>query len=201
MISAVVLAAGLSRRMGRPKQLLRLGDKTMLEHVVDNIMQTDVEETIVVIGAYQQEIADLLSKYDLKCVFNANYSGGQGTSVAVGANAVDIESSGILYATADQPFLSPDYLNKMITEFKNTNPLILKPAVGMPAIFNSSLRPELITLSGDTGGKQLMEKYWEKVVILPGCPSIMTMDVDTEEDYERVKKLWDKLVRSKLLKV
>ncbi len=196
MISAVILAAGQSERMGRPKQLLKLGDKTLLEHAVCSMLQTDVGEIIVVLGAYQREIEELLMNYDVKCVFNENYTSGQGTSVAVGAAAVGDKASGIIYTVADQPFLSPVFINKMIEEFKEAKPLILKPEVGMPAIFDISLRSELVTLSGEIGGRQIIDKYQERVVIMPGSPDIMTMDVDTEDDYERVKKLWEQLVDS-----
>ena len=191
MVSAVVLAAGQSLRMGRPKQLLKLGDKTLLEHVVDSMLQTDVGELIVVLGAYRQGIEEILANSRIKCVFNEHYSCGQGTSVAAGAAAVDDQASGIIYTVADQPFLSPVFINKMIREFEETKPLILKPEVGMPAIFNISLRSELMALSGEAGGRQLMEKYRERVVLIPGCPEIMTMDVDTEEDYLRIKELWE----------
>ncbi|HHW29822.1 MAG TPA: nucleotidyltransferase family protein [Syntrophomonadaceae bacterium] len=191
MVSAVVLAAGQSQRMGRPKQLLKLGNKTLLEHVVDKMLQTDVGELIVVVGAYRQRIEEILANYRVKCVFNEHYNCGQGTSVAAGAAAVDDQASGILYAVSDQPFLSPAFINKMISKFEEAKPLILKPEVGMPAIFNISLRSELIALTGEAGGRQLMEKYRDRVMIMPGCPEIMTIDVDTEEDYLRIKVLWE----------
>lgn len=192
MISAVILAAGLSRRMERPKQLLRLGDKTMIEHVVEHVMKTDVREIVVVLGAYWQEIQDILMNYNVKSIFNPHYNDGQGSSVAAGVRAVSRSASGIMYLTADQPFLSPVFLNRMIAEFRKSDPLILKPEVGMPAVFNSSLRTELMTLSGDTGGRLLIKKYQDKVMSLRGYPSTMIMDVDTEEDYQRAKELWDK---------
>ena len=191
MVSAVVLAAGQSQRMGRPKQLLKLGNKTLLEHVVDKMLQTDVGELIVVVGAYRQRIEEILANYREKCGFNEHYNCGQGTSVAAGAAAVDDQASGILYAVSDQPFLSPAFINKMISKFEEAKPLILKPEVGMPAIFNISLRSELIALTGEAGGRQLMEKYRDRVMIMPGCPEIMTIDVDTEEDYLRIKVLWE----------
>jgi len=191
VVSAVVLAAGQSKRMGRPKQLLKLGDKTLVEHVVDRMLQTDVGEVIVVVGAYRQRIEEILANYRVKCIFNEHYNWGQGTSVAAGAAAVGDQASGIIYAVADQPFLSPAFINKMIRVFEETKPLILKPEVGMPAIFDISLRPELMALTGEAGGRQLIEKYRERVMIMPGCPEMMTVDVDNEEDYLRLKKLWE----------
>lgn len=191
MVSAVILAAGQSQRMGAPKQLLKLGNKTLLEHVVDKMLQTDVGELIVVVGAYRQRIEEVLANYRIKCVFNEHYGYGLGTSVAAGAAAVEDHATGIIYVVADQPFLSPVFINKMIRVFEETKPLILKPEVGMPAIFDISLKPELMALTGEAGGRQLMEKYRGRVMIMPGCPEIMTMDVDTEEDYLRVKELWE----------
>lgn len=190
MISAVILAAGMSTRFGRPKQLLRFGDKTILEHVVERVMMADIGEIIVVVGAYRQEVEKILSNYDVRCVFNAGFRGGQGTSVAAGTAAVDEASAGILFVAADQPFLSSPFLNKMIAEFRKRNPLILKTPFGIPVIFSCGLRAELVTLSGDVGGRQLIKKYRDKVEVLPGCPWPMTLDIDTERDYEVARELW-----------
>jgi molybdenum cofactor cytidylyltransferase len=70
------------------------------------------------------------------------------------------------------------------------NPLILKPENGMPAIFSSNLKQELMCLKGDTGGRQLIKKYREKVVTAPGIPAYQILDVDTEKDYRKILETW-----------
>ncbi|RYD02660.1 hypothetical protein N752_25400 [Desulforamulus aquiferis] len=103
MVSVVILAAGQSRRMGQPKLLLPLGQKTVIEHVVDQVARAQVDEIIVVLGAVKKEIAQLLSHRDVKLCNNPRYAEGQGTSVAAGANSVSEESQGIMFLPGDQP--------------------------------------------------------------------------------------------------
>jgi molybdenum cofactor cytidylyltransferase len=190
VIAAVILAAGLSRRLGRPKQLLKLGSKTIIEHVVENVLQTEVCEVIVVLGAHCQEIRQVLNPYPVKCIYNPSYQAGIGTSVAAGAGAAAPDIKGIMFVVGDQPLLSPDYMNQLLRVFLEKNPLILKPENGMPAIFSSNLKQELMCLKGDTGGRQLMKKYREKVVTAPGIPAYQILDVDTEKDYRKILETW-----------
>ncbi len=193
MISAVILAAGLSRRMGRPKQLLKLGDKTLLEHVINHVSRAKVSEVIVVLGAHRREIEQVLCPYNLRCVYNPRYASGLGTSVATGAAAVDPEAKGILFAAGDQPLITPEFINGLIDVFEKTGALIVRPETGMPSIFNIRLIGQLVKLAGDTGGRQLIEKFRDEVVTITGYPGLMSIDVDTEEEYQKVVDLWKKL--------
>jgi len=190
MISAVILAAGLSRRMGRPKQLLKLGDQTMLEHIVGKVLRANVSELIVVLGAHRQEIKHILSPYNIRCVQNPNFKDGLGTSVAAGAAAANSEAGGIMFVPADQPLISSESLNRLIDTFSSTGALIVRAGDGLPVIFHTSLREELMNLKGDTGGRQLMVKYPDKVVVV-SSPELMSLDVDTDEDYQKVLSLWN----------
>lgn len=191
MISAVVLAAGLSKRMGRPKQLLRLGDRTVLEHVLDHVSRSRVGEIILVLGAYRWEIERATASYPVRRVFNPLYASGQGSSVAAGAAAVSPEAGGILFMTGDQPLITPGFIDQVIAAFAGTDALIVRPETGMPPIFSIRLRPELEQLTGDTGGRQLLDKHRSRVLVIPGCPGRMSLDLDTEEDYRILQDLWE----------
>jgi len=194
VISAVILAAGLSRRLGgRPKQLLRLGGKTIIEHVVENVLRTSVEEVIVVLGARCQEIRQVLNPYPVQCIYNPRYKEGIGASVAAGAEAASPYTQGIMFVVGDQPLLSSDYMSRLLNVFLGKTPLILKPENGMPTIFSGALKQELMSLTGDTGGRQLIKKYREKVVMLPALPANQTLDVDTEHDYQKVLEIWQSM--------
>lgn len=190
MIAAVILAAGLSRRLGRPKQLLKLGSKTIIEHVTENVLKTKVCEVNVVLGAHCQKIEQVLNPYPVKCVYNPCYKDGIGTSVAVGAAGVVSNVNGIMFVVGDQPLLSSDYMNHLLKIFLEKKPLILKPENSMPAIFAIDLKEELMGLTGDTGGRQLIKKYREKVVTLPGIPAQQSLDIDTEKDYKKILETW-----------
>jgi molybdenum cofactor cytidylyltransferase len=190
LIAAVILAAGLSRRLGRPKQLLRLGSKTVIEHVTANVLQTEVCEVIVVLGAHYQKIEQVLNFYPVKCIYNPCFKDGMGTSVAAGAAAVAPHVKGIMFVVGDQPLLSSDYMNRLLKFYLEKKPLILKPENGMPAIFAIKLKEELMALTGDTGGRQLIKKYSDRVVTFPPIPAHQSLDIDTEKDYQKVLAKW-----------
>ena len=190
MISAVVLAAGLSTRLGRPKQLLRLGDKTVLEHVIDNVSRARVGEVILVLGAHRREIEQVMLDRPVRQVFNPRYASGQGSSVAAGAAAVSPEARGILYLAGDQPLIPPEFIDMVIAVFHETGALIVRPETGLPALFDISLKGELEQLAGDTGGRQIMARYCDQVVVMPGCPGLAALDIDTEDDYRLLQNYW-----------
>lgn len=191
MISAVILAAGLASRMGQQKLLLKLGAKSIIEHTVEHVLASEVDEVIVVLGSERERIAKLLAKYPVKTVYNPDYAAGQGTSVAVGAATVSPSSSAILYILGDQPLISAEVMNQLIAQFKSQSVQIVRPqGTGNPTIFNIKLKDELRNCSGDIGGRQLLEKYQSDVVIVPIVPAPITLDVDTMEDYQRMLQLW-----------
>ncbi|MCL5290342.1 MAG: nucleotidyltransferase family protein [Bacillota bacterium] len=192
MISAVILAAGLSRRMGRPKQFLKLGTKTLLEHVVENTLQSKVSETIVVTGAHQREIKQVLAGYDVNLAHNPRYEEGQGTSVAAGAAAVSPHARGILFLLVDQPFICPQIINRMVDTFTNTGaPIVRSGETGHPVLFDITLKEQLVQLSGDAGGRQIINKYRDRLIKLCVCPYQLSMDIDTEKEYKLARAIWE----------
>lgn len=188
MVSAVILAAGLSRRMGQPKLLLPLGTRTVIEHVVDRVSRANIREVIVVLGAWHQEIANLLTPRNVKLCYNPRYAEGQASSVAAGSAAVSEDSEGIMFVPGDLPLIVPEYLNRLIEEFYRSQALIVKSMAGTPAIFSTKLRQALTELSGDTGGRQLLDKYKDELVIVPADQE--ALDIDTPEDYREVLQLF-----------
>ncbi|MTI79699.1 MAG: nucleotidyltransferase family protein [Firmicutes bacterium] len=191
MISAVILAAGLSRRMGKPKQLLPLGSKKLVEHAVANALYSKAGEVIVVIGAQREKVEQTLSLYDVKTVFNPRYNEGQGTSVAAGAAAVSSQCQGILYLLADQPFVYPEVIDGIIDAFLDKKaPVVRAGRTGHPVLFDIALKHQIMQLSGDTGGRKIISKYKQNIVTVPVCQCFLTADLDTEEDYQRAKALF-----------
>lgn len=118
MISAIILAAGLSSRMGIPKQLLKLGGKTMIGIVTENVLASRVDEVLVVTGHMEQEIRAVIGELPVKVLFNSNYVQGQGTSLALGVGAINANASAFLVFMADQPLISASLINMVIDEFK-----------------------------------------------------------------------------------
>lgn len=194
MISAIVLAAGLSSRMGSPKLLLKLGAKTLIEHVVDEVLKSQVDEVLVVLGAYQQEIQKLLEGRCVKTIINPKYVQGQGTSVAIGAQTVSQGARGLLFLTGDQPCIKSLIIDEIINTFNKSNAFIVQPFYGNhpgnPCLFSAKLRRELAKLCGAEGGKTIIKKYAEHLVTVSFPEGPEGWDIDTVEDYNHIIRHW-----------
>lgn len=181
----------MARRMGQNKLLLPLGQKTIIEHVVDKVREAKVGEVILVLGPHREAITRVLAGRTFKTCYNPLYQQGQGTSVAAGAAAVSAESTGIMFIPGDQPLIKTSQLNLLIQEFNSKQPLVARPkSGGSPSIFSVKLRPELMKLAGDTGGRQLLEKYRQEVLYVDLGTGNMCFDIDTPEDYQEAIRLW-----------
>jgi molybdenum cofactor cytidylyltransferase len=194
MISAIILAAGLSSRMGFPKQLLELGDKTLIRIVTENVLASAVDEVVVVTGCREGEVSDAIKDLPVKIIFNPYYEQGQGTSLALGVNAINENTTAFLVFMCDQPFISPSIINTVIKVFNERHSLVLRPIYqdmpGHPVIFSYSLRAELEALKGDEGARQVLKKLGEKVDYLPFQDEAVILDMDTPESYQKLKQVF-----------
>ncbi|SJZ33434.1 molybdenum cofactor cytidylyltransferase [Selenihalanaerobacter shriftii] len=190
MISAIVLAAGMSTRLGRPKQLLSLGEETIIERVVDNLIMANVDEIVVVLGHYDDEIRPLLTSLNIKIVYNPYYKAGQSTSLVRGLNSIEEDCTGILCMLGDQPLVEVNTLNQLITEFKYGKELIVWPEYkgqrGNPVIFDSKLKIDMLEMDGDQGARPLLHKYRTQSRGIEVKDQGVVFDIDTEEDYEKL---------------
>ena len=188
-IAVLILAAGASIRMeGGPKQLLPWKDTTLLGHAIQQANQLS-EQVIVVLGAYADEIGQTLPK-DVTIVENPNWKKGMGSSISIGIEYLlqtEINASGLLIILADQPFLDATYLDKMAQKFKNNPCKIAATAygdrVGVPAIFHSSLFPELAKLDEDFGARHIIENHKGDVITV--FPKGKEIDIDTLKQYNQ----------------
>jgi molybdenum cofactor cytidylyltransferase len=187
MICAIVLAAGQSRRMGRPKMLLPFGHKTLIAHVVDQIIPA-VDQTIVV-TPIQTNIADALGDRPVTMVPNPKPDGDMLSSVRCGLRALPNESRAVLIAIGDQPAITTTLITEMIRALDLSNRTIIIPIHqgrrGHPLLFSAIYRDEILTRFDDTGLRGLLQSHPTDFFELP-CPtdSILS-DMDTPEDYQR----------------
>lgn len=191
MISAIILAAGLSSRMAIPKQLLTLGDKTLIRIVTENVLASAVDEVLVVTGHFEKEVSAVIKDLPVKVVYNPRYEQGQGTSLALGVQSMDEKASAFLVLMSDQPLITPSLINLAIEEFQKNNYMALRPTYhglpGHPVVFSCSLRVELEVLKGDEGARQILKKLGDQVHYLPMQDKAVVFDVDTPEDFEQLK--------------
>jgi molybdenum cofactor cytidylyltransferase len=193
MLSAIILAAGMSTRMGQNKLLLSFKGKPLIAHAVDTLLASEVDEIVVVLGHEAEKIRGQLQGKQVRLVQNPDYRDGLSTSVRVGVRAVSPQVEGIMIYLADQPLLEPADLNYIIKAFalaKQVNRSIVVPLFhgqrGNPVILNSSYREAILELVGDVGCKRLIKRYPDKVFGVEMETDHVVCDVDNIDDYEEV---------------
>lgn len=197
MITAIVLAAGISKRFGQPKQLLDFNGKPLIRHVVEVILSTRVSRVVVVLGGSFEKVAEVLCDLPVQLIYNENYLEGQSTSVIKGIQALDETdlSEGILFALGDQPLLKAETIDFLIENFNNKGGItvpVYKGSQGNPVIFSSRYIPALNKLCGDIGARNLIRQNSDDVSWVKVQDEGVLLDIDTSEDYERLKRVVEK---------
>jgi molybdenum cofactor cytidylyltransferase len=192
MIGAVVLAAGLSSRMGSPKMLLKWGDSTVIEQVVDSLNQAGVDEVVVVAGALFEEMSTLLDSKDVLVVVNPNYKNGEMTdSLQVGLSGLSTSTTAAMIVLGDQPFVNPATIRMLIQAFEKTSHNIVMPSMknrrGHPWIIRRLLWKEIMALQAPKTMRDFMRKNQEDIHYVLVDDENIIKDMDTPEDYQRLK--------------
>jgi len=194
-VAAVILAAGMSRRMGTPKQLLRIGGRGLLEHVLENVRRSRVEEIVLVLGFAAEEIQRGLSLAGVKTVLNPAYEAGMGTSLRTGLAALGERTRAALVVLADQPFVQPATLDRLIgrharLQAESVFPQIVLPVYkgfrGNPVLLDRSVFPELMSLNGDVGCRAIFGSHLENIVKVEVDDPGILLDIDSQEDFEKL---------------
>ncbi|WOD43100.1 nucleotidyltransferase family protein [Hwangdonia lutea] len=193
-ISIIILAAGASKRMGTPKQLLKWGNSTLIGNAIETALKLQVNEVIVVLGAHYNLIKKEISNYPITILNNEDWQKGLGRSLAFGVEYIANSKQnidGILVTLADQPLIDTVFLNKLIDEFNKGQHLIIATSYknkkyGVPVIFNQIYFKELRTLNDDFGAKHLLKKHKSSVKII--TPELENLDLDLKADYESLYK-------------
>lgn len=186
-VSAIVLAAGASTRLGRPKQLLPVATHTMIEHVIEAVKAASFDEVIVVLGSSAAQISEHVPA-DCRMVLNPKWQTGVASSIRAGLAAVRPRSAAALFVQADQPHLNCAALDRILYAYYGSSKTIVVPTYqgqrGSPVLFDRSLFPELEALSGDVGGRAVVARFPDRVLQVE-MPSAQTfLDIDTPADYE-----------------
>lgn len=190
-IPIILLAAGSSSRMGRPKQLLPWGDKTLIEHQIQTLLKTE-NPVHVVLGAHAEQIFPIIEKFNIEIIINDIWEDGMGTSVASGVKHVTQnypDSIGVLIALLDQPMITSAYLQKITGKFQPGKKQIIVSASndgweGVPALFDKHYFAEIQNLDGKEGAKKIIRSHPKNVKTLK-CGNHCT-DMDTPEKYNEL---------------
>jgi molybdenum cofactor cytidylyltransferase len=189
MISAILLGAGKSKRMGFDKLSLPWGKKTVFERCLETLLRSRVQELVIVLSLRNKRLRNLLRGGNIKIVTNPRPRGGMSTSIRRGLQAIHPRSDGILIALGDQPFLKTRTINVLIRTFAQGKGRIIVPSFrgrrGHPVIFHKRYREELLNLKGDVGGKSVLERYPKDVIIVPVKSEGVVKDINTWQDYKK----------------
>ncbi len=171
--AALILAAGASNRLGQPKQLVRVGQETLLERSVRVAREAGCSPVVVVIGAFQEQIQQQCSLRNALVVLHPEWAQGMGSSLAAGMRAVG-EAAGVLILTCDMPAVHAGHLRALAATDVVTASAY-SGRKGVPAYFPRSVFPDLLALTGDAGARELLRAA--AAVELAGGE----LDVDTPE--------------------
>jgi molybdenum cofactor cytidylyltransferase len=189
MISAIVLAAGESKRMGQTKQLLDWEGQTMLQRVLKNLGNSQVDEVILVLGHEADRILRTVDTYKVKVVINKNYKEGMITSIQQGLVNLSDKVEAFFIVLADQPGVGPEIFDRLISEFKRVTPQknIVLPTFrgrrGHPVLFGTKYQKEAFRIEGDVGFRQILQEHPEDILAVEIDTDSILQDIDTPEDY------------------
>lgn len=190
-VGVIILAAGNSSRLGRPKQLLTFQGKTLIRHIAEAAQEVAGDRVVVVTGSNAALIAQELEGLDCHLVHNDTWQEGMSSSVKTGIAALQErcrDVNGAILALSDQPFVTAATLQGLMDQFKQTNAGIVASeydgTLGTPALFGASYFPALLQLTGAEGAKKLFKRYTREVTPCPFPEG--RIDIDTQEDYDRL---------------
>lgn len=192
-IGIILLAAGESKRMGSPKQLLDIDGKSLLRRTAEVALATDCYPVVMVIGANKTQIAPEIIDLPLTVIDNPMWHEGMSSSVKMGMAGLymtykDVEA--VIMLVCDQPYLSVALLERMIEVYRAKKPPIVAckygEEVGVPALFDRKLFDELLNLTGDKGAKPIVMNHLDEVYLVTFEAG--SVDLDTPEDYEAFQK-------------
>ncbi|MFQ5649961.1 MAG: NTP transferase domain-containing protein [bacterium] len=192
-VSAILLAAGTSNRMGKGKKLLlRIGQKSLLRWSLQHVLDCRANEIILVVGEDADEIERCANHPKVRLIRNLDYREGMSASIRVGVEAVSPHADGVLILLADQPTLRTETLDRFLQAFAESGKRIVSAhyagVTGNPVLFHRDFFDDLTRLQGDLGARALLAKYANEVATVPLCED-EALDVDTPEDLERAKKI------------
>lgn len=190
MIWAIILAAGESKRMGQSKLLLPLGEKTIIETIIENVVSSNVHGTVVVLGSGWRRIRRRIHKYPVKMTINPHFKKGMLSSVQWGFQVLPEETKAALVFLGDQPLISKDTINLILEAFRGQRKGIVIPVCkkgrGHPVLIDTKYRKEIHNLDPKIGLRQLIYSHPEDIleVEVGPCPGILS-DIDNWQDYEK----------------
>ena len=197
--AGIILAAGQSTRFGKPKQLLKLNDKYLLEWVLDAALESRLEKILLVLGHKYQDILTALGEKtrhpDLQIVNNHHYQDGQSTSLQAGLDQVRDKFPATMFLLGDQPMLDSETIDALLEQFwisgKDIGVPVFEGKRGNPVIFSQKFYGHLPKITGDIGARNIIRDHPENVEEIETNNPLCFMDIDTQSDFDNLAKVLD----------
>jgi molybdenum cofactor cytidylyltransferase len=190
-IAAVILAAGASSRMGRPKQLLDWGGRPLARAAAETALAARLAPIVAVVGAARAEVEAALADLPLQVVANPDYAAGQSTSLRAGIAALDPDADAVVVLLGDQPFVTAAIIERLVAEWHASQASIVAPVYagqrGNPVLFARAVFPELLAIQGDQGARSVLAADPSRIHPVAFDDPRPLADIDTLEDYERLR--------------
>lgn len=197
-VAIVILAAGMSRRLGRPKQVLPLAGEPLVAHVGRRAQESKAMRVMAVVGGARQETMAALDEIVDEVIINDSYEHGQGTSIAAGVQYLEGTShlfgscEAIIFLLGDQPGIEPSVIDSVIDAWEQGGRIVMAKYTdrpGHPVLFDRAYWKELAQLQGEEGGRDVIRKHPDDVVYIP-VEAESPMDVDTDSDWRVLQEWW-----------
>lgn len=185
-VSAILLAAGRSERMGAFKPLLPFGDTTVISNCIQNLRGAGVEDIMVVVGHRAEELRQAVGDLDLQFALNPDPASEMNASIACGLRELLPETKAALIALTDQPAVPPDVIRAIVSEWMSGERLIIPEFQGRgghPVLVDLSFREELLNLDSGGGLKTFFKAHQRQIRRLPVNSPFIARDMDTWDDY------------------
>ena len=187
MISAILLAAGQSKRMGDENKLVKnFQGIPLIKHSVRNILASFIGELIIVLGHQKEIIEKLIDKNEkIKFVFNQDFESGMATSIKTGLNYLSEDTEAFFICLGDMPMVNKDIFNLLIKS-KNNREIIVptyKNKQGNPILFSKSMKKKIMTIEGNVGAKKILELNKDKILNIETNDQSITKNFNTLDNF------------------
>ena len=191
-IAAIVLAAGQSRRMGRPKLTLPWGNRTVIEQVITTLLESGTREIVVVSGGYRELLEEVLAPYPVSMIYNPNYLQSEMIeSLKTGIQKLSETTQAFLVVLGDQPSIDAAVIRQLVARYQEERPKLVIPSYNMrrghPWLVDRSLWNDLLSLNPEETMRDFLYRNQKGIRYeVVDNPEIL-MDIDTPEDYDRFR--------------
>ena len=187
-VAGIVLAAGASRRMGRFKLLLPWRGRPVLAHVLEAVRASAIPHRILVLGHEAAAVRAAIDLAGFTVLDNPDYREGQSTSMRVGLSAVPAGCTGYLFLLGDQPGITATFIDDLVARHAAEPDRILVPTAGgrrtSPVLFPAGFHQALLGVTGDQGGRPLLEAHADRIRAVPVGDPALLRDLDEPPDLE-----------------